>query len=79
MVSLISDTNSACKCLDILLSMVNEGRFISWKVVLWVILDVNPLNRLGLLTTWPVLLQIKLSINIILVITMSYEGTLVSF
>ena len=79
MVRLISDTDSACQCLDLLLSLVRESSFMSWKVVLWVILDVNPLNRLGLLPTWLVLLKIKLRITIILIMTMSCEGNLVSF
>ena len=51
----------------------------SWKVVLWVILDINPLNRFGLLPTWLVLLQIKLRITIMLITTMSYEGILLPF
>ena len=34
-----------------------------YKVVLWVILDVYPLNRFGLLPTWLILLQNKLHIN----------------
>ena len=32
---------------DLLLSLVRESSFISWKVVIWVILDVNPINRFG--------------------------------
>ena len=75
LVSLVSDINSTCQCLDFLLSLVRESSFKSWKVVLWVILDVNPLNRIGLLPTWIFLLQIKLCITILLIMTMSYEGT----
>ena len=78
MVSLVSDTNSTCKCLDLLLYLVRESGFMSWKVVLWVILDINPLNTLGLLPTWIVLPQSKLRITIFLIMKMSYEGTLVS-
>ena len=78
MVVLVSDTNSIFKCLSLLISMVRESSFMSWKVILWVILYVNPLNRLGLLSTWLVLLQINLRITILLIMTMSYEGTLVS-
>ena len=47
------------------LSLVRESSFMSWKVVLWVTLDIKPLNRLGLMPTWLVLLQIKLRITII--------------
>ena len=79
MVSLVSDTNKIRQCLSLLLSLVRESSFMSWKVVLWVILDVNPLNRFGLLPTWLVFLQIKLRITILLIMPMSYEGTLVSF
>ena len=79
MVSLVSDTNSTCQCLDLLLSLVRESIFMSWEVVLWVILDVHPLNRLELLPSWLILLQIKLCITIFLIMTMNYEGTLVSF
>ena len=50
-----------------------------WKVVIWVIIDVNPLNRFGLLPTWLVLLQIKLSITIMIIMKMNYEVTLVSY
>ena len=38
-----------------------------WKVFIWVIFDVKPLHRFGLLPTWPVLLQIKLHITIIII------------
>ena len=55
------------------------NRVMSWKVVLWVLLDVNPLHRFGLITKWNVLLKINLRITIILIMTMRYEGTLVSF
>ena len=79
MVSLVSDTNRDCKRLDLLLSLVREISFMSWKVVLWVIIDVNLLNRFGLLPAWLVLLQIKFRITIMLIMTMSYKVTLVSF
>ena len=79
MVSLVSDVNRNCQCLDLLLSLVRESSFMSWKVVLWVILDINPLNRFGLMSTWLVLLQIKICITIMLIMKMSYEVTLVSF
>ena len=78
MVSLVSDTGSTCQYLDLLLSLVRGSSFISWKVILWFIFEVNPLNRFGLLPTWLVLLQIKLRRTIILIVKMSYEGTLVS-
>ena len=78
MVRLVSDTNSARQFLDLLLSLVRESSFMSWEVFLWVILDVNPLNRFGLLPTWLVLLQIKIRITILLIIKMSYEVNLVS-
>ena len=61
------------------LSLVREISFMSWKVVLWVILEVKPLNRFGLLSTWLILLQIKIRITIMLIMTMIYECTLVSF
>ena len=51
----------------------------SYKVVLWVILDVNPLNRFGLIPTWLVFLLIKIHITIMLIITMRYEVAPVSF
>ena len=79
MVSLVSDTNRAFQCFDLLLSLIRESIVMSWKVVLWVILDVNPLNRFGLLPTWLVLLQIKLHVTILLIMTIIYKGTLVSF
>ena len=79
MVSLVSDTNSACQCIELLLSLVRESSFMSWKVVLWFILDVNHLNRFGLLPTWLVLLQIKLLLTIMIIMLMIYEGARVSF
>ena len=79
MVSLVSDKNSTFQRLELLLSLVRDSSFMSWEVVLWFILDVNPLNRFGLLPTWFVLLQIKLRIIILVIIKMRYEGTLVSF
>ena len=79
MVGLISDTNIIFQCLSLLLSLVRESSFMIWTVVIWVILDVNPLNKFGLLPTWLVLLQIKLRISILLIMKMSYGGTLVSF
>ena len=79
MVSLVSYTDINLQCLELLLFLVRESRYISWKVVLWVILGVNPLNRFGLLPTWIVLLQINLRITIILIMTMRYEGNPVSF
>ena len=78
MVSLVSDTDSTCQFLDLLISLVRESSFMIWKVVLWVILDVNPVNRFGLLPTWILLFQIKLRITIMIIMTMSYEGTLIS-
>ena len=78
LVILVSDTNSIFQCLGLLLSLFRESRFMIWKVVLWVILDVNPLNRFGLLRTCLVLLQINLRITFMLVMTMSYDCTLVS-
>ena len=79
MVSLVSESDSTCKCLELLLFMVMENGFMSWKFVLWVILEVNPFNRFGLLPTWIVLLQMNLHINIMLVMKMSYKGNLVYF
>ena len=79
MVSLVSDTKRTCQFLDLLLSLFRESSFMSWKVVLWVILDINPLNRFGLLPTWLVFLEINLLITILLIMTMIYEGTLLSF
>ena len=79
LVRLVSDTYSTFQYLDLLLYLVSWSSFMSWKVILWVVLDVNPLNRLGLLSTWLVLLQIKLRINIMIIMKMSYEGTPVSF
>ena len=72
LVGLVSDIDITFQCLDLLLSLVREIRFMSWKVVLCVILDVNPLNRFGLIPTWLVLLQIKIRITIILIMTMCY-------
>ena len=79
MVSLVSDTDSNCQCFDLLISLVRENIFMIWKVVIWVILDVKHLHRFGLLPTWIFLLQIKLRINIMIIMAMIYEGTLVSF
>ena len=47
-----------------------------WEVVLWVILDVNPIHSFGLLPTWLVLLQINIFITIMITMTVSYEGTI---
>ena len=79
MVSLVSESDSTCKCLELLIFMVRENGFMSWKFGLWVILEVNPFNRFGLLPTWIVLLQMNLHINIMLVMKMSYKGNLVYF
>ena len=79
LLSLVSDTKIICQCLSLLLSLVWDIIFMIWMVIIWFVLDVNPLNRLGLLPTWLVLLQIKLRITILLIMTMRYEGTLVSF
>ena len=79
LVNLVSDTNSTCQCLELLLSLVRESIFMSWEVVLWVILDINLLNRLGLLPNWILLLQIKIRINILIIMKIRYEGTLVAF
>ena len=79
LVSLVIDTNIIYQRLSLLLSLVREISFMNRKVILWVILDVYPINRFDLLLTWLVLLQIKLHITILLVMKMSYEGTLVSF
>ena len=76
MVSLVSDTDITYQCLDLLLSLVRESSFMIWKVILWVILHVNPLNRFGLLPNWLVLLQIEICITIMLIMTMRYEGNL---
>ena len=79
LVSLVSDTNSAFQCLYLLLSLVREIIFMIWKVVLWIILDIKILKRIGVLTTWLVLLQSKLHITILSTMKMSYEGKLLSF
>ena len=79
MVRLVSDTDSTCQHVEILLSLVRDNSFMSWKVVLWVIFDINDLNRFGLMPTWLVLLQSKLHIIIMLVMIIIYEVTLVSF
>ena len=59
--------------------MVRGSIFMSWNVVLWVILDVNRLHRFRLMATYLVLLQIKLCTTIILIMRMSYKVNLVSF
>ena len=79
MVILVSDKNITFQCLDLLLSLFSESILMSWKVVLWFILDINHINRFGLLPTWLILLQIQLRKTIILIVTVSYEGTLVYF
>ena len=79
MVNLVSDTEITCQYLDLLLSLVREIIFMSWKVVLLVIIDVKSLNMYDLLPTCLVLLQIELRITIILIMTMNYEGNLISF
>ena len=68
MVSLVSEIKSTCQCISLLLSLVREISFMIWKVV-----------TLTLTLTWIVLLPINLRITIMLIMTMSYEGTLVSF
>ena len=45
LVSLVSDTDITCHFLEILLSTVRGIIFMSWGVVFWVILDVNPFDR----------------------------------
>ena len=67
------------QCLELLLFLVSEDSFMSWKVVLWVIIGINTLNRFGLLPTYLVLLQINLCITIMIIMTIRCEGTLVSF
>ena len=51
----------------------------TWKVVLWVIIDVKSLHRFGILPTWLVIIQFKPHITIMIIIKMSYELTLESF
>ena len=63
MVSLVSDTARACQCLDLLLYLVRDNSFTSWRIVLWFILDGNPLHMFGLLPTWFFLLQMKTLYN----------------
>ena len=65
--------------------MVRDSSFMSKKVILWVILDLNSLNRLGLLPTWLILLQIKLRITILHIIypkgictSEGYKGTFIA-
>ena len=77
--NIISNTDRAWKFLDLLFSMVQQNSFMVGKFSPWVILDVNSLHRFGLLPTWLFLLQVNLHINMIIIITTSYEGTLVSF
>ena len=79
MVRLVSDIDSTCEYLELLLSLVRENRFMNWKVVFWIILAINHLNRFGLMSTWLVLLQFNLRITIALIMKIRYEGTLVSF
>ena len=79
LVILVSDIDSTFQCLDHLLSLFRDNSSMSWKIFLWVIIDVKPLSRLGLLPTWLFLLQIKLHITIMLTMTLIYEGNLVSF
>ena len=79
MVSLISDTDCDLQCLDFPLYLVRWNKFMSWKVLLWFILDLKPLHRFILLTTYILLLQVKLHITIMLIMKMSYEGTLLNF
>ena len=79
MVNLVSDTDSDCQCLDHLIYVVSEKSLMSWKVVIWVIIDINPLQRFGLIPTSILPLRFKLCIAIMLTIKMIYEGTLVSF
>ena len=79
MVSTVSDTESACRLLELIISLVRENIFMSWKVIIWVILYINYFHGFALLTNWIVLLKINLRITIMLISKMIYEGTLVSF
>ena len=79
LVILVIDTCSNCQCLDLLLSIVMDNGFTSFKVVVWVVPDVQPISRLGLLPTCLVLLQFYIYISIMLITTVRYKGTLVSF
>ena len=73
MISLVSDTYNTCQCLELLPSLVRDNMFIIWKVVMGVILDVNPLHRFVILSTCLVLLQIKLCIPIVIIMKLSME------
>ena len=77
LIILVSDTYDSCQYLDIIIYLVRYNSFMSSKVVLWFVLDLNPLHRFSLLTTWLVLLQVKLCITIMIITKMSYTCTLV--
>ena len=79
MVIIFSDTDTSCQLLEFLLYLIRENSFMSWNVVLSIMLDVYPLHRFVLIPTWLVLLQINLLITIMIIMTMSYEGTLAYF
>ena len=79
MVRLVSDTDRACQRPKLLFYLVSENIFMSCKVVLWVILDVKPLHKFGLLPTWPIILQFDIHIAIMLIMAIIYECTLVYF
>ena len=79
MIILVSNKYIAFQCLDLLISMVREKIFISWKVVVLMILDTNPLHRFGLLPTWFAPLQVELLIAIIIIMIMILKGTLAYF
>ena len=58
--------------------MVSDKILMSWKVVIWIILDVHPLHLFELLSTWIVLIQVEIGKTIIIIIAMSYEGAPIS-
>ena len=49
MFGIVNDTYSSCQYLFLIISMVRYNSFISRNVSLWVILDVNPFHRFGLI------------------------------
>ena len=79
MIRFISEKYGACQKLDLIIFLVRENRFMSWRVVLWVIIDVENLHMFIFLPTCLVLLQVKLHITIMFIMKIIYEGNFLIF
>ena len=59
--------------------MVKDKIILSWKVVVWVILDVHLIHRFIFISIWLVIIKFEIHIAIMLIISMIYESTYITF